>query len=136
MSPAIITGLFGLLDRIIPDKDAREKAKHDALILHQSGELKELESRMAAIVAEANSSDPWTSRARPAFLYVFYAILLTMTVFAPILGVIHPAGMELFFTNVGRGFEAIPTELWWTVTAGYLGYGGFRTHEKIKGVSK
>ena len=31
---------------------------------------------MSAIVAEANSSDPWTSRARPSFLYLIYVLLL------------------------------------------------------------
>ena len=31
---------------------------------------------MQAIVAEAQSTDPWTSRARPAFLYVMCALLM------------------------------------------------------------
>jgi hypothetical protein len=31
---------------------------------------------MAAVLAEAESPDPWTSRARPSFLYVMYVLLL------------------------------------------------------------
>ena len=31
---------------------------------------------MQAIVAEAQSTDPWTSRARPSFLYMMYALIL------------------------------------------------------------
>ena len=31
---------------------------------------------MQAIVAEAQSSDPWTSRARPSFLYMVYALIV------------------------------------------------------------
>ena len=35
-----------------------------------------LSTQMQAIVAEAQSSDPWTSRARPSFLYMMYALIL------------------------------------------------------------
>ncbi len=38
--------------------------------------MEAIRTRMTAIVAEANSADPWTSRARPSFLYVMYALLL------------------------------------------------------------
>ena len=33
-------------------------------------------AQMQAIVAEAQSSDPWTSRARPSLLYTMYALIL------------------------------------------------------------
>ena len=41
--------------------------------------------------------------------------------------------MQAFFANVAAGFEAIPGELWMTFAAGYLGYTGFRSFEKVKG---
>lgn len=31
---------------------------------------------MKAIIAEAQSRDPWTSRARPSFMYVMYVLIL------------------------------------------------------------
>jgi len=123
-----------LIDKLIPDPQAKAKAQLDLLALQQNGELRELETRMSAIVAEANSVDPWTSRARPSFLYVFYFVILSLTVVAPVIGVFNPDAMALFFENVGKGFEAIPEELWWTFSAGYLGYAGARTFEKRKGV--
>ena len=140
MNPLLLSGIFevgkGLIDKLLPDPEAKAKAQMDLLAMQQNGELKELETRMSAILAEASSADPWTSRARPSFLYVFYFIILSMTVVAPIVGVLNPAAMDVYFTNVGKGFAAIPEELWWTFTAGYLGYAGARTFEKRKGVSK
>ena len=35
-----------------------------------------ISAQMQAIVAEAQSADPRTSRARPSFLYVMYALLI------------------------------------------------------------
>lgn len=139
MNPALIGGIFEvgskLLDKFFPDPAERAQKQLELLQLQQSGELKELETRMSAILAEANSADPWTSRARPAFLYVFYIIILTMVVVAPVIGVFHPGTMDTFFANVGKGFAAIPEEMWWAFTAGYLGYAGARTFEKRKGLA-
>lgn len=138
MNPLIAAGLFdvgkALIDRLIPDKAENAKATMELVKLDQQGELTELAARMDAITTEAKSEDPWTSRSRPSFLYVFYVVILSMVLVAPLLGIFFPEQMELFFLNVGRGFEAIPEELWWTFTAGYLGYSGLRTREKEKGV--
>lgn len=125
---------FGLqlINKLIPDQKAREEAQHKFLQMQAKGELKELEIRMSAIVAEAKSADPWTSRARPSFLYVFYAIIIFMTVIAPLIGVFAPEAIAAFYANVGAGFNAMPEELWWAFTAGYLGYAGARSYDKKK----
>jgi len=140
MNPALIGGIFeigkSLIGRLFPDPEQQAKAELELLAMQQTGELKELETRMSAILAEASSADPWTSRARPSFMYVFYGVILSLVIVAPLIGVFFPAQMELFFGNVGRGFAAIPEEMWWTFTAGYLGYAGVRTYEKNRGVAK
>ena len=136
----IVDGLLDiggkLIDKLIPDPKAKEEARLKLLELQQKGELVEMQTRFSAIVAEANSKDPWTSRARPTFMYVFYTVILFLVIGAPIIGVFYPEQMTLFFENVQKGFDAIPGELWATFTAGYLGYGAYRTFEKAKGVSK
>src|SRR3546814_11034492 len=75
---SIIEGLIGpvarLIDKIIPDPEARDRAKLELLKLEGSQEMEAIKTRMTAIVAEAGSADPWTSRARPSFLYVMYAL--------------------------------------------------------------
>ena len=121
-----------IIQRIFPDKEQQAKAELELMRLDQEGEIQELATRMNAITKEAESSDPWTSRARPAFLYVFYMVILALVLVAPLVGIFFPDQMELFFINVGRGFDAIPEELWWTFSAGYLGYAGLRTVEKRK----
>ena len=124
-----------LIDKLIPDPQAKANATLRLAELQQAGELKELETRMSAILAEAQSADPWTSRARPSFLYVIYLVILG--------GI--PMGIVYAFdpANAGEiteGFKlwlaAIPEELWWLFGAGYLGYSGARTWEKTKGMAK
>lgn len=63
-------------------------------------------------------------------MYVFYGLIVSLVVIAPALGIAAPDQMAQFFLNVKAGFEAIPEALWWTFSAGYLGYTGARTFEK------
>lgn len=125
-----------IIDKIFPDPEQKSKAQLELLKQQQAGEFKELETRFEAIKAEASSTDKWTSRARPCFMYVFYTILLSLTIVAPVIGVQHPEAMATFFENVGKGFQSVPEELWWTFTAGYLGYTTARSYEKKKGITK
>ena len=77
---AIFNSLLGpltsIIDKVIPDKAARERAKLELLELQGTQEMAMLQTRMSAVLAEAGSQDPWTSRARPSFLYVMYAMIL------------------------------------------------------------
>lgn len=138
MNVSMVSGLVALgsdlIRRVIPDKEKQAEAQLALIQMQQQGELKELEVRMSAILAEASSEDKWTSRARPSFMYVFYFVIISMTVVAPLLGIFFPEGMELFFENVTKGFIAIPEELWWAFSVGYLGYAGARSFEKTKGI--
>jgi hypothetical protein len=138
MLPLIAGGLLDLgkelITRLIPDEAGRAQAQAQLELMRQSGELQELQTRMSAINTEGGSTDPWTSRARPAFLYVFYIILGVMVILAPLIGLRFPDLMDLYYMNVAKGFHAIPEEVWWTFTTGYLGYGGLRTLEKVKRV--
>nr|GLK19604.1 hypothetical protein GCM10017606_04300 [Microbacterium terregens] len=61
----VIGPIAGLLDRIIPDAKARDAAKLELLKLENLRELEATRIQLSAIVAEAQSDDPWTSRARP-----------------------------------------------------------------------
>ena len=73
---AIVGPVSKLLDKIIPDPQARDKAKLELLKLQGDQEMQTIAAQMQAIVAEAQSNDPWTSRARPSFLYMMYALIL------------------------------------------------------------
>lgn len=125
-----------VIGRIWQDPAERAKAEMAFEQAERAGELEYFKARLSTIVAEANSKDPWTSRARPSFMYVFYAVVLTMGVFAPALGVFAPSHMTAFYSNVAAGFQAIPEAMWTTFTIGYAGYAASRSYEKAKGVAK
>jgi hypothetical protein len=66
----LIGPIAALIDKLIPDPKARNAAKLELIKLQGSQELETLRTQLSAILAEAQSPDPWTSRARPSFLYV------------------------------------------------------------------
>lgn len=134
---ALIESLIGpiasIIDKIIPDKAARDRAKLELLSLEGSQELQQIQTRMSAIVAEAQSADPWTSRARPSFLYVMYTMLL----FAIPMGVIA-AFRPQAATDIAAGMNAylngLPEPLYALFGTGYLGYTAARQWGKVRGV--
>lgn len=120
-----------LIDKLIPDPQAKAKAQLDLLSMQQSGQLKELVVSISAILAEAQSADPWTSRARPSFMYVMYVMIL-VAVPMGIVQTISPDTATDITTGVKAWLAAMPEELWWLFGAGYLGYTGARSYDKAK----
>ncbi len=118
-----------IIDRVVPDQAERDRQKMELRRLEQSGDLQELQTRMSAIVMEAKSKDPWTSRARPSFLYVMYTLILA----APLIGILSvfsPASAQAVAAGMQAWLAAIPTEMWSLFGVGYLGYTGARTWDK------
>jgi hypothetical protein len=132
---AVVGPVSKLLDKIIPDPQARDKAKLELLKLQGDQEMANITAQMQAIVAEANSSDPWTSRARPSFLYAMYALIL----WAIPMGLIAAADPQMA-KGIGEGMTAylrgIPEELYALFGTGYLGYTAARTWGKVKGAER
>lgn len=131
MTPLLALG-GKLLDKMFPDPVERAEAEARLRAADQQGDLKQLEISLSAILAEAQSENPIVSTARPAFMWVFYLVIVTLGVITPVIGVWYPAGMETFYANVAKGFAAIPAEMWATFTVGYLGYTGAREYGKHK----
>lgn len=94
------------------------------------------QARISVMIAEASSSDKWTSRARPGFMYLFYLVVTVLVILAPFVGIFFPAQMQQFYVNVAAGFKAIPDIMWQTFGVGYLGYVAARQYGKIKGSDK
>jgi len=131
----LIAPIAGLIDKLIPDPKAREAAKLELLRMQGSHELDTLRIQLSAIIADAQSPDPWTSRARPSFLYVMYALLL----WAIPMGLIAAAAPETA-DHIARGMtaylNALPEPLYALFGTGYLGYTAARQWGKVKGVEK
>ncbi|MFM5885253.1 MAG: holin family protein [Novosphingobium sp.] len=132
---ALIGPITAIIDKLIPDKAARDKAKLELLQLQGTQDLAEINARLSAIVAEANSHDPWTSRARPSFLYVMYVLLLwalpmgLLAAFAPQRAMAIAQGMNAYLAG-------IPEPLYALFGTGYLGYTAARQWGKIAGSDK
>lgn len=124
-----------ILDKVIQDPAQRDSAKLELLKQQQAGALDELKISMSAILGEAQSSDPWTSRARPTFLYLMYAIIV-LAFAGGIVGIWFPAHVGRAGDNITRLLAAIPDSLWWLFGAGYLGYTGARSFEKWRGTAR
>ena len=139
MNPLLISGIFEvgskLLDKFFPDPAERAQKQLELLQLQQTGELKELETRMSAILAEANSEDPWTSRARPSFLYVIYVMIL-MSIPMGVLSAFEPQMADAIASGMQKWLAAIPEDLYVLFGIGYVGYAGARTWEKRKGAAR
>lgn len=125
-----------LLDKLIPDKAAASKAKFELAQLEQQGELEAAKVQLSAILAEAQSADKWTSRARPSFLYVMYAFILMHGLVLPLLAAFFDLPLASVYASMKNGLEAIPEGMWWTFATGYLGYTTARQIGKIKGADK
>jgi hypothetical protein len=125
-----------IIDRIWPDKIAQEaertKAQLALMQMQQSGQIDLLTTQISAILAEANSSDPWTSRARPTFLYVMY-IMIFMAIPMGVISVFSPGTPEIIAGGMRAWLTAIPDELYALFGVGYLGYTGFRSWDKKNG---
>ena len=94
-----------------------------------------IEARLAAIVAEANSKDPWTSRARPSFLYVMYVLILTALPMG-LLSAFSPATAKDIASGMNAYLGGLPEPLYALFGTGYLGYTAARQWGKIKGVDR
>jgi hypothetical protein len=123
----VISGTINkVADKFFVDAADKEAFKLKAIELQQAGEFKSQEIALSAILAEAQSNDPWTSRARPSFLYVMYIMIIAaipmgiLSVFKPDMAVQVAAGMRAWLA-------AIPDTLWTVFGVGYLGYTGARS---------
>lgn len=135
----IVDGLlnFGgkLIDRVFPNPAERDKAKLELLAMQQAGEINLLSTQMSAIVAEAQSADPWTSRARPSFLYVMYALIL-WSIPMGLLSAFRPDIASAITTGMTGYLASIPEPLYVLFGTGYLGYTAARQWGKNKGKDK
>ena len=132
---SILGPLASIIDKVIPDKAARERAKIELIKLEGTQELEGIKAQLSAIVAEAGSPDPWTSRARPSFLYVMYVLLL----WALPMGVIaafRPEAARDIAQGMNADLGGLPEPLYALFGTGYLGYTAARQWGKINGVER
>lgn len=132
---SLLSPLVSIIDKVIPDKQARDQAKLELMRLQGGQELAEIQARLSAIIAEANSPDPWTSRARPGFLYVMYAMIL-WAIPMGLLAAFRPQAAQDVAAGMNAYLGGLPEPLYALFGTGYLGYTAARQWGKSRGVDK
>lgn len=137
MDPITLSGIFSIgskiIDKIFPDPEQKAKAQLELLQMQQNGELEQVKVQLSAIITEAQSADPWTSRARPSFLYVVY-ILLLWSLPMGVLFIFNPDAAARFTDGFKAWMNAIPESILTLFGTVMLGYVVGRSWEKTKGI--
>lgn len=124
---------LGLIERVIPDPQAKAAAALELQKMAQAGEFKEIDAALELARQqnevnreEAKSADPFTSRWRPCVGYVCAAGLAYASILEPVIRVLAP------MLGHSGPLPAVDTTLTMQLLFGLLGLGGFRTYEKTK----
>lgn len=119
-----------LLDKIIPDKNAREKAQAELLKASQDQDFQLSLGQLKINEKEAENPSLFVSGWRPHIGWTCGIAFSLHFVLFPIIN----------FILVGVGYKEVVISFdmttLMTVLGGMLGIGGLRTYEKIKGVTK
>lgn len=127
----LVGPIAGLLDKIIPDKDAREKMAHDIAVLAETQAHAQIMAQMEVNKQEAAHASIFVAGARPAIMWICGAGIAWNFVLRPI-------GMWVAFlwgADLTDAPELDVGELT-TILLGMLGLGGLRTYEKQHGVAR
>lgn len=94
-----------------------------------------LRTQLSGILAEAQSADPWTSRARPSFLYVMYAMLL-WAIPMGLIAAVQPEAAANIAAGMNAYLNGLPEPLYALFGTGYLGYTVARPRGISRGLEK
>lgn len=134
MIPAVITALVPalgtLVDRLIPDRAAAERAKADmeAALVKAANEAAMAQVEVNKI--EAGHSSVFVAGWRPAIGWVCAAALAWAFIVAPV------ATWTMAALGVKETLPAIGTDNLFELVLAMLGLGGLRTFEKMRGVAR
>jgi len=133
MNPLLISGIFEIgktiIERFIPDPEAKQAAEMEMFKMAADGELKQVIAQLEINAAEAQHASIFVAGWRPAFGWCGAIGFLYSTVIQPV----------IVWYGASKGWPQPPEvniDLLWVVITGMLGIGGLRTFEKTKGVSK
>ena len=121
------------LNAAFPTPEARATAAAIQMKAHADAAIAQLNAARSVMLAEAQSSDKWTSRARPSFLYVMYIMILA-SIPMGVLYAFDPAHAKAIAEGLKQWLAALPSDLWSLMTYCYLGYTVARSGDKAGGL--
>lgn len=132
MNPLILAPLLDvgktLIDRFLPDQEAKRKAEAEFLAMAMQGELKTVMAQLEINAKEAAHPSVFVSGGRPFFLWVGGVGFAYAVIIQPL----------LTWLAAIKGWPVPPNvneDLLWVVVTGLLGLSGLRSAEKFKGVA-
>ena len=127
----LVDAVGKIIDRVIPDKAAAEKAKLEFAAVQQSQEFQLALQQIIVNVEEARHPSIFVSGWRPFVGWVCGVALAYVALLEPLARFVA----TVTFGYVGV-FPVIDTNLTMQVLLGILGLGGLRTWEKKKSVAR
>ncbi len=121
---------IGILDKVIPDADARRRAQEAWQIKVLEIAAAESQQQSQVNLEEAKHSSVFVSGWRPAVGWICALSFAWVCVGQPLFSWVY-----VLITKQPAPVIALPTELLMTTLLGMLGLGTLRTLEKIKGVN-
>ncbi|MFZ2541029.1 MAG: 3TM-type holin [Gallionella sp.] len=125
----VIDAVGKIIDRVIPDKAAAEKAKLEFAAVQQSQEYQLALQQIIVNVEEARHPSIFVSGWRPCVGWVGAAGLAYAAILEPL------ARFAAALAGYSGAFPALDTTITMQLLFGLLGLGAYRTYEKGKGVA-
>ncbi len=127
---ALLPVLSSVLDKVIPDPEAKAKALNDFMLQAQQADLAQIDVNKA----EAASGNMFVAGWRPFIGWVGGVAIAFQFLIKPMLLSFGSFFSDKFVTAVLNA-PALDENMWSLITA-MLGIAGLRTYEKTKGVAR
>jgi len=111
----------GIVDKAVPDKDLKEKLKHELNTQLINGDHEKLIAKSNIIKAEAESKHWLTATWRPALMWCCIVVIANNHIIAPFSNAFFGTAIEL----------SIPDQMWNLLTIGVGGYIAGRSADKV-----
>lgn len=132
----LISPIAALLDKVIPDKDAREKMAHEIATLASTQAHEAMKMQMEVNKQEAAHKSLFVAGWRPFIGWTCGLAMAMNFLFSPILNMCLGIFQVVDTENNLIQIPLIDLTVMMPVLLGMLGLGVMRTAEKIKGVSR
>jgi hypothetical protein len=129
MLELLINPIASLLDKVIPDKDQRDKLAHEIATMSQKQGYELAKAQIAVNQVEAGHRSIFVAGWRPALGWVGVSAIAYNYVLLPLINIYLVSNSMDVLSPMDLS-ELMPLIL------GMLGLGGYRTYEKKKGVAK
>lgn len=125
--PAIIEGVKTLIDRLIPDKAAAEKAKQELESTESRAVFENALAQIGVNVEEAKSTNWFVAGWRPACGWIGALALGYAAILEPLVRFV-----ALVVFDYKGAFPVLDTTITMQILFGILGLGAYRTVEKVR----